>query len=69
MIETWILWAWLCTGRGVAGECRPLPDQTIEGRGTCLQAARELRQANPQIIAHCRRMKPGDGITFPATPP
>ena len=66
---TWILWAWLCAGPGPTGECRPLSDQTTEGRGTCLHAAREMRQANSQIIAHCRRLKPDDGVTLPSTRP
>ena len=58
----------------LAGAEQPIDDGhaarkgSPEGRGPCQRAAREMRQANPQITVHCRRLKPGDGITFPATP-
>jgi hypothetical protein len=63
VIEIWILWAWLCAGPGRTGECAPLPDRLIEGRGLCLRQARETREAFPQINAHCRRAKQRNPIT------
>jgi hypothetical protein len=55
MIETWILWSWLCTGPGRTGECAPLPDKRVEGRGLCLRQAKAIRQAFPEVTAHCKR--------------
>jgi len=57
MIETWILWSWLCTGPGAAGERRPLPDPTLESRAACLQALRAAQQAEARIVAHCQEVK------------
>jgi hypothetical protein len=58
MIETWLLWSWLCAGPGPGGECAPQPDRVIEDdRGACLRAAREARAKEPKLVAHCRRVK------------
>jgi hypothetical protein len=60
MIETWLLWAWLCAGPGAAGECAPLPDRVFDARGECMRESKEQRTAEPRLVAHCRKVKPAD---------